>query len=248
LNKAGIHCRTSLGNRESDPPFSRFWEGTSRFPIGRESGSGNGPFPDSVGTGNRAHYRGPAGGRRAGDFLVSGWNGPSESAGLIDRCFLHCHQPAGAHSNTGSAQPETGTLGLFLGFWTIGITLTTGSLAPVCTLVQMSRYHEPLTRRQAHANTRLLAREPLSPFFLRRRHGMPLVCIHAPIALFVRHTPPTCRRQSCSCRGGLLAKAQSFNQRLRQPLPSRCAQYDPVKLSRVLAHPATFHAIHASML
>jgi hypothetical protein len=30
--------------------------------------------------------------------------------------LLHCHQPAGAHSNTGSAQTETGTLGLFLGF------------------------------------------------------------------------------------------------------------------------------------
>jgi hypothetical protein len=57
-----VDARTSLGNRESDPPFqvSRFWGGfhDSRFPSGRESGignreSGNGPFPDRPGTGNR---------------------------------------------------------------------------------------------------------------------------------------------------------------------------------------------------
>ena len=34
-----VDARTSLGNRESDPPFSRFFRGfpDSRFPIGRES-------------------------------------------------------------------------------------------------------------------------------------------------------------------------------------------------------------------
>jgi hypothetical protein len=43
--------RTSLGNRESDPPFSRFFGGD--FPI-----------PDWPGIGNLET------GRRAGDFLV----------------------------------------------------------------------------------------------------------------------------------------------------------------------------------
>ncbi len=60
-----VDARTSLGNRESDPPFPRFWGGfpDSRFPIGRESGRPGaresgigirvGPFPDRPGTGNR---------------------------------------------------------------------------------------------------------------------------------------------------------------------------------------------------
>jgi hypothetical protein len=49
---------SEIGNRESDPPFSRFLGGIIRFPIpdSRLAGnreSGNGPFPDSAGTGNR---------------------------------------------------------------------------------------------------------------------------------------------------------------------------------------------------
>jgi hypothetical protein len=54
-------CLNGPGEQVPNPPARRF-----RVPIRPESGPGNreSPFPDSVANGNR----GPAGGRRAGDF------------------------------------------------------------------------------------------------------------------------------------------------------------------------------------
>ena len=47
-----VDARTSLGNRESDPPFSRFLGGFPEWP-GIGNRVPNGPFPDRQGNGNR---------------------------------------------------------------------------------------------------------------------------------------------------------------------------------------------------
>jgi hypothetical protein len=68
-----MSTQTSLGNRESDPPFSRFGGRfpDSRFPIqvGRELESGNGKRAVSQFCRDRARESGPRG-RHAEDFLV----------------------------------------------------------------------------------------------------------------------------------------------------------------------------------
>ncbi len=65
-----VDARTSLGNRESDPPFSRGLGGfpDSRFPIGRESGNGNLKRAVSRSAGNRES------GSRFGEPGIS-WSG-----------------------------------------------------------------------------------------------------------------------------------------------------------------------------
>jgi hypothetical protein len=80
------HSPNTLGNRVSDPPFSRFggdFPGDSRFPIGRESGnrdseSGNPCFPIRPGPGILVGVPGGGGGPVCTrGFQVPGLSGPS---------------------------------------------------------------------------------------------------------------------------------------------------------------------------
>jgi hypothetical protein len=123
-------CRPKAGPRPNDtssrignriprfPVWGGFQVPDSRFPIGRESGignrsSGNGPFPDSAGTGNR----GPGGGTgtparhgRRG-FPGLGWlvQGPTSVSGVQyrDTGTLPAHRAGGI--SVAAASPNAST-------------------------------------------------------------------------------------------------------------------------------------------
>jgi hypothetical protein len=74
-----VDARTSLGNRESDPPCSRFLGGfpDSRFPIGRESAIGKRAVSRSAGKRES--------GSRFGEPGIS-WSGPDDDSAAPSRC------------------------------------------------------------------------------------------------------------------------------------------------------------------